>query len=269
MRSVLNYPGGKKRIAPWIIMHMPSHHSYLEPYFGCGAVLFTKAPSAIETINDLDGDVINFFRVIQNPERRKELQDWIIYTPYARQIYDEAYAQEPEGVIERAGYFAVRNLMSHGFRATDEKSGWKKDVYGRESAYAVRYWNELPVSIAEMAVRLKQVQIENRDALELIRGFDHENVFMYLDPPYVMSTRGDRKQYKQEMSDRDHVEMLEAVIGSRAKIMISGYDCELYDFYLGNWNKAQIAARTQSNKRRTETLWMNYDLEESQIKLPF
>lgn len=148
-----------------------------------------------------------------------------------------------------------------------EKSGWKKDVQGRETSYAVRYWNDLPECIAEMAVRLKQVQIENRPALELIRTFDYENVLMYLDPPYVMSTRGGRKQYQYEMSDQEHIELLEAITSSKAKIMISGYDCERYDFYLGDWNKVQIAARAQNNKRRVETLWMNYDLEETQITL--
>lgn len=266
MRSVLNYPGGKRRIASWIIKHMPDHHSYLEPYFGCGAVLFGKAPSAIETINDLDDDVVNFFRVIKDPESRKELQDWINYTPYARKIYENAYSEEPKDEIERAGYFAVRSMQSHAFRLA-EKSGWKKDVYGRENAYAVKYWNELPESIAEMAVKLKQVQIENCPALKLIRAFDHENVLMYLDPPYVMSTRGGRKQYRHEMSDQEHMELLETITSSKAKIMISGYDCELYDFYIGDWNKVQIAARTQSNKERIETLWMNYDLEGAQIKL--
>ncbi len=267
MRQVLYYPGGKRRIAPWIISHMPGHHSYVEPYFGCGAVLFTKAPSAIETVNDLDGDVVNFFQVVKDPGSRRALQDWISYTPYARQVYDDVYAAEPKDAVERAGYFAVRSMQGHGFRMTGEKSGWKKDVYGRENAYTVRNWNILPECIAGMAYRLKQVQIENRPALEVIREFNHENVLMYLDPPYIMSTRGGRKQYRHEMSDQDHLDLLETITGSKAKIMISGYDCELYDFYLGDWNKAKIAARTQSNKHRTETLWMNYGLEETQITL--
>ena len=157
-------------------------------------------------------------------------------------------------------------MQSHGFRLT-EKSGWKKDVHGRESSYAVRYWNELPESIAGMAARLKQVQIENRPALELMEDFNHENVLMYLDPPYVLSTRAGRKQYRYEMSDQEHEDMLEKAIRSKAKIMISGYDCELYDFFIGDWNKVQITARAQDNKRRTETLWMNYDLEEVQLTL--
>ena len=266
MRTALHYPGGKKRIASWIIEHMPHHHSYLEPYFGCGAVLFAQQPAPIETVNDLDGEVINFFQVIRDTESRKELQEWITYTPYARQVYDDAHLRKPGSDVERAAYFAIKSMQSHGFRMNGN-CGWKKDVYGRENAYAIKYWNELPKSIAEMAIRLKQVQIENRPALDLIKNYDYENVLMYLDPPYVWSTRAGSKQYVHEMTDQDHIELLEAVARLRAKVMISGYDCELYDSYLADWKKAQITARTQNKKQQTETLWMNYELEDVQLTL--
>lgn len=256
MKTRLHYPGGKKRIAPWIIGHMPEHHSYLEPFFGGGAVLFAKPKARIETVNDLDGDVVNFFRVIQNPVTRKELQEWITYMPYARRIYDETFERMPENPVERAGFFAVRSMQSHGFRLT-EKSGWKKDVHGREAAYAVRNWNKLPLELTEIAERLKEVQIENRPALELIKAFNHENVLIYLDPPYVLSTRG-RKQYRYEMTDEEHEELLVNSCESKAKIMISGYNCDLYDHYLSGWRKEQIPARAQRNLPRTETLWMNF-----------
>lgn len=257
MKSLLHYPGSKKRIASWIIENMPDHHSYLDPYFGGGGMFFEKPPSRIETINDLDGDVVNFFRVIQNPESRQELQDWLTYTPYSRQVYDESFTKEPQSPVEQAGYFAVRSMQSHGFRLT-EKCGWKKDVHCREAAYAVRNWNRLPESLAEMAIRLKDVQIENKPALELIRAFNHENVLIYLDPPYVLSTRT-RKQYCFEMSDQDHEELLKTVISSRAKVMLSGYDCELYENYLKGWRKIQIPARAQNSLPRVETLWMNFE----------
>lgn len=260
MKSLLHYPGSKKRIAPWIIKHMPPHHSYLEPYFGGGAVLFEKEPSRIETVNDLDSDVVNFFRVIQNPESREQLQQWITYTPYARQVYDESFEREPKTPIEKAGYFAVRSMQSHGFRLS-EKCGWKKDVYGREAAYAVRYWNELPEALSLMAARLKEVQIEHKPAIELIRAFNHGNVLMYIDPPYVLSTRS-RKQYRHEMMDSEHEELLQVLCGSQAKVMLSGYDCKLYDRYLSGWRKVWIPARAQNSLPRTETLWMNYEEDE-------
>lgn len=266
MKTLLNYPGSKRRIASWIIQRMPAHHSYLEPYFGCGAVLFAKRSAPIETVNDLDGEVVNFFRVIRDPESRERLLEWLDYTPYAREVYEDAFQRGPQDDVERAGYFAVKSMQGWGFRMNGN-CGWKKDVNGRECAYAVRYWNDLPGSIAWMAARLKQVQIENRPALDLIQNFNHGNVLMYLDPPYVFSTRSGMKQYRFEMTDKDHVDLMETVVGSRAKIMISGYDCELYDFYLADWNKVQIAARAQNNKSRVETLWMNYDLDGAQMTL--
>jgi DNA adenine methylase len=264
MKALLHYPGSKRRIAPWIIRQMPAHHSYLEPFFGSGAVLFEKSPSRIETVNDLDGDVVNFFRVIRDPESREWLTEWLSYTPYARQIYDKAF-RETEDPIERAGNFAVRAMQSHGF-CTNGKSGWKKDVYGREAAYAVRNWNRLPEALAGMAARLKQVQIESRPALEVIRAFNHPNVLIYCDPPYVLSTRG-RRQYRHEMEDTDHEELLEELCKSRAMVMISGYDCELYEAYLQSWRKEQVGARAQNGLPRTETLWMNFEREEEQADL--
>lgn len=265
MKAFLHYPGSKRRIAPWIISHMPQHHSYLEPFFGGGAVLFEKKPAPIETINDLDGDVVNFFRTIRNPESRKQLSEWLTYTPYAREIYDEIFLTQPRDQIEQAGYFTIRSMQSHGFRLT-EKCGWKQDVHGREAAYAVRSWNELPEVLEEMASRLKGVQIECRPALDVIRAYSHPRVLIYADPPYVLSTRN-RKQYRHEMTDQDHVELLETLLQSKAKVMLSGYDCDLYNDYLAGWHKEQIPTRAQNSLPRTETLWMNYEIGQSTLNL--
>ena len=262
---MLQYPGGKKRLAPWIVSRMPGHHSYLEPYFGGGAVLFEKPAAPIETINDLDGDVVNFFRVIRDEESRKKLVDWLRHTPYAREAYEESFKRPPRDAVERAGYFAVRSMQSHGFRL-NENCGWKKDVHGREAAYALHNWNRLPESLGQTAARLKQVQIENRPALELIKAFNHENVLIYADPPYVLSTRA-RKQYRYEMTDEEHRELLEELCRSQAKVMLSGYDCELYSEYLSGWRKVQTMARTQSGDRRVETLWMNFEQTERQMSM--
>ena len=108
-----------------------------------------------------------------------------------------------------------------------------------------------------MAIRLKYVQIENRPALEVIRAFNHENVLIYADPPYVMETRG-RKQYRYEMTDANHEELLETLCKSQAMVMLSGYDNSLYDTYLKNWNRDEIEVRTHNQQRRTEVLWMNF-----------
>lgn len=256
MKTLLRYPGSKQRIAPWIIENIHSHHSYLEPYFGGGAILFNKEPSRIETVNDLDNDVVNLFRVIR--EKKDDLIESIVQTPYARTEYDDAFRKDADTItdIEKARIFLIRSMQGHGFRVY-EKCGWKKDVYGREAAYAVRYWNDLPEAITQIALRLKMVQIEHKPAVDLIKAFNHDNVLIYVDPPYVLSTRT-RKQYRHEMTDQDHVELLETLLLHKGYVMLSGYDNDIYSDYLQGWRKISVPARAENNLPRTEVLWMNY-----------
>ncbi|BAW17095.1 putative D12 class N6 adenine-specific DNA methyltransferase [Streptococcus intermedius] len=254
MKSILRYPGSKWNLAHKIIELFPAHKSYLEPFFGSGAVLFNKPSSSIETVNDLNDDVVNLFTVIQAaPE---ELVEKVFLTPYSRVVYDRAWKTNPNNEVDKAANFIIRSLMSHGFR-NFEKSGWKRDVNGRERAYAVKHWNELPEIIQEAAIRLKQVQIENRPALDLISEYNRENVCMYLDPPYVLSTRT-RKQYTVEMEDQDHQELLEILNQSKAKILLSGYDSKLYNKQLSNWERVDFAATAEHGLSRTEVLWINF-----------
>ena len=255
IKSLLRYPGSKGNMADDIIRLMPEHKSYLEPFFGSGAVLFKKAASPIETINDLDDDIINLFTVIRKwPE---ELAKVISLTPYSRTEYNNSFSGTSEDdEIERARKFMVRSLQSHGFRCY-EKSGWKNDVQGREKSYCVSHWCDIPRIIGLATQRLRQVQIEHMDAIELIKRFDYPNVFIYLDPPYVLGTRT-RKQYNHEMSDEEHVRLLETILQSKAKIMISGYHSDLYESYLGKWNSMDFNATAEHGLKRTEVLWMNY-----------
>lgn len=254
MKSILRYPGSKWNLADKISQLLPEHKTYLEPYFGSGAVLFTKSPSAIETVNDLNDDVVNLFRVIQ--QEPEALAEKIYLTPYSRKIYDDAWKIRPKNEIDKALNFTIRSVMSHGFRVT-EKSGWKMDVNGREKAYAVKHWNDLPDVIKEMTLRLKQVQIECRPAIELIEKYSREDVCMYVDPPYVLSTRT-RKQYSVEMDDRDHEDLLEILDQSKSKILLSGYDSDLYNKQLSNWDRLEFSATAEKGLPRTEVLWMNF-----------
>ena len=254
MKSLLRYPGSKWNLADRIIELLPEHKTYLEPYFGSGAVLFTKQPSAIETINDLNDDVVNLFQVIQ--QEPEALAEKIFLTPYSRKVFDKAWEIRPENEIDKALHFIIRSVMSHGFRPTI-KTGWKNDVNGREKAYAVKHWNDLPEVIQEMTLRLKQVQIECQPAIKLIERYSREDVSMYIDPPYVLSTRT-RKQYSVEMDDRDHEELLEMLNQSKANILLSGYGSDLYNKRLTNWEKVEFSATAEKGLPRTEVLWMNY-----------
>ena len=145
MKAIFKYPGSKWSIADWIISHFPEHHSYLEAFLGSGAVLFNKPRSNIETVNDLDGNVVNLFEWIRkDPER---LAHEIYYTPYARQVYDAAFAAVPEDSLGKAVNFYIRLNMGHGFRTNGEKVGWKNDVQGRERSYASQDWCNLPENV--------------------------------------------------------------------------------------------------------------------------
>ncbi len=256
MKAIMKYPGSKWSIARWIISYFPDHHSYLEPFFGSGAVLFNKARSNIETVNDLDGNVVNLFEWIRkDPER---LAHEIYFIPYARQVYDDAFAGVTEGSLGRAVNFYIRLNMGHGFRTNGEKVGWKNDVQGRERSYASQDWCNLPDKIMQAAERLRGVQIENRPAVELIKRFNYENVLVYCDPPYMLETRHG-KQYRHEMDKEDHEELLEALLRHKGKVILSGYDTRLYDSRLKGWHREETECRSQVGSRKREALWMNFE----------
>ena len=266
MNAIIKYPGSKWGIARWIIEHFPTHHSYLEPFFGSGAVLFTKERSLIETVNDLDSDVVNFFDWIKkDPEK---LGAAIYWTPYAREVYERSWAAQytETDSFKRAVDFCARMMMGHGFRTTGEKVGWKNDVQGREAAYAATYWCKTPQVIIEAAERLRGVQIENRPALELIQRFNFPNVLIYADPPYLLSTRHG-KQYRCEMDDHDHAELLEALKAHRGPVLISGYDSDLYSTALKDWHREEMTVMAQTATKRREVLWMNREPEYQQLHL--
>lgn len=271
MRTVLKYPGSKWNIALRLVELIPEHHSYVEPFFGSGAVLFNKPVSDIETINDLDHDVVNLFRCIQEDAER--LSRMVMTTPFSREKYEDTYKLDvwelmmPDEPYHKALRFLIQCWQGHGFRTNGSKVGWKNDVQGRERGYALWNWYRLPEWIIDIAERLRMVQIENRPALEVIERFNYSNVFMYIDPPYVWGTRAG-KQYKHEMTDADHEEMLKLLLQSKAKIMISGYESEMYNDYLTGWEKKQFSTCAEYGKPRTETVWMNYRAD-LQMKLDF
>lgn len=261
MDNVLKYPGSKWKIARHLVELIPPHHSYVEPYFGSGAVLFNKEPSAIETVNDLDGDVVNLFRCIQQDSER--LARLVMTTPYSREIYDRQF--EPDNTCasryQRAAGFLARMWQSYGSRNRKDgyKGGWRHDVVGRERMYALWDWYRLPEWIIEIAERLRKVQIDSRPAVDVISQYDSPDVFHYIDPPYLWSTRGNRKQYNHEMTDSDHEELLKKILRCKAKIMISGYESDMYEEYLQGWRKECFASYADGGRPRKEVVWMNYE----------
>lgn len=260
MRQVLKYPGAKHRIAEWICGFIPKHDVYLEPFAGSLAVLFEKERSHIETVNDLDGRVVNFFRVLRDfPE---ELQSKIERTPYSREEYENAYIPSDDEV-ERARRFCVQCWMGFGC-SNLYKNGFKSGQQTKSPNPAVA-WSHLPEIINAAAGRLKGVQIEHLPAVELLKRYDTPDVFIYLDPPYLHGTRKNYL-YKHEMSDQGHEELLSISASHRGRILISGYDNELYNTYLEGWHKAYKDTTAENGLKRTEVLWMNYQVGQMHIK---
>ena len=263
MKAIMKYPGSKWSIAQWIISFFPEHHSYLELFFGSGAVLFNKPRSHIETVNDLDGNVVNLFEWIRKDPERLAREIYLI--PYSRQVYDASYTVEPKDDFERAVMFYIRLNMGHGFRTTGEKVGWKNDIQGRERAYAARDWCNLPDKIMQAAERLREVQIENRPAVDLAKRFNYKNILIYADPPYVLGTRHG-KQYRCEMDDDDHEELLDTLLKHSGPVILSGYENELYNCKLKDWYRKETTCYSQVASKKREVLWMNYN-PEKQISL--
>ena len=264
MNAIMKYPGSKWSIANWIIGHFPRHHSYLEPFFGSGAVFFNKPRSDIETVNDLDSDIVNLFDCIRkDPER---LAKAVYLTPYSREMYERAYSERPEDPFERALYFYIKLNQGRGFRTNGEKVGWKNDIQGRERAYAAVDWATLPGRIIEAAERFRGVQIENRSAIELIEKFNYSNVLIYADPPYVLKTRHG-KQYRCEMDDKEHHDLLEVLLNHKGSVLLSGYDNDLYNDCLHGWYREETVCYSQVCSKKREVLWMNFEPPYKQMRL--
>lgn len=260
MNAVLKYPGAKNRLAPWIIEYIPEHDVYLEPFFGSGGVFFNKKPATIETLNDLNSDVTNYFKVL------REYPEKLIYllelTPFGREEYNNSYIQEECSDIEKARRFAVQCFMGYGC-SNNYKNGFRSSQQGH-SPRTTKAWNKLPETLRLATIRLKDAQIENLPAVELIKRYNTKDVFIYADPPYLHSTRKGYL-YKHEMTDEQHIELLETLLEHPGKVLLSGYDNKLYNKMLLNWNKVYKNTTAEAGLKRTEVLWMNYNT--SQIRM--
>lgn len=266
MQSVLKYPGSKGRVANWIVSHIPPHDFYVEPFFGSGAVLFAKPRSKAEVVNDLDGNVVNFFRVCRDaPE---ELARALYLTPCSRSEYEEIqeiHAGQPMNMtgqpLEDARRFAIRCIQGTGTRI-GQRTGWKKETNSIVSNTA-RSWSYLPDKIAPVAERLRGVAIENMDALELIQKHNTSKTLLYCDPPYLGSTRGG-SIYRFEMRGEElHRKLLQVLMEHKGPVILGGYENDLYNKILlaAGWNKDSKEAYVQGGGHRTETIWFNFEYE--------
>ena len=255
-RRLINYPGSKWRMAETIIGHMPPHAGYLEPFFGSGAVFFNKPKSIVETINDLDGRLVNMFEVIRNdPER---LQYLIKFTPYSREEFELSDIVSPKP-LEDARRMMVRLWMGVGGK-TYSKPGFRKSVKPN-GPYCAYEWTDLENRIGYAAARLKDAQIECKDAIQLIKETDNEETLLYCDPPYVISSMVS-EHYKHGFTTQQHEELLQTLLKYKGKVILSGYHSEMYADALKEWytdtKETKVGITTEKKSDRTEVLWMNF-----------
>ncbi|MDU5143534.1 MAG: DNA adenine methylase [Paenibacillus dendritiformis] len=248
---ILHYPGSKWSMAEWIISHMPEHETYLEPFFGSGAVLFSKERSRLETVNDIDGDIVILFRVIR--ERPDELAHAIRWTPHSREEYYLSY-EEAEDELERARRLIVRLWQGRGGK-TAHRTGWRSMIEAN-GPLPGKEWLRFPEKVAAVAERLKGVQIENQHMLELLPRYRRPNVLIYADPPYILATRT-TSSYRYEMTEADHAELLDALDRHPGPVLLSGYAHTLYDERLKHWKRDTRKAKAEGGASREEVLWIN------------
>jgi DNA adenine methylase len=257
--------GGKFSHLDWLLPLLPDCHHYCEPFAGSGAVLLNRDPSPVETYNDLDGEVVNFFRVLR--EEKQRLIEAIGLTPFAREEFALACEISPSlSVLERARRFYVRaRQVRTGLAQTATIGRWAncKNTSRAGMSGVISRWLGAVEDLPAVAERLLRVQIENRPAANAIRLYDSPVTLFYCDPPYVHSSRGDSKAYGFEMTDAQHRDLAGVLNSVQGMVALSNYQAKIVDelYPASKWYKTVSPARTNhsTKDKRVEVLWTNYD----------
>lgn len=268
-RPLLRWHGGKWLLAPWIIEQFPPHVTYIEPFGGAASVLLRKDRSFIEVWNDLDQDLVNLFRVLQDERTANQLLRKLKFTLFARAEFELSYEPAKNDVVERARRFIARSFMGFGSNAcTSSARGSNSTGFRARSQHPRKQpaheWANYPDALAQIIERVRDVVIEGRNALQLIGDRDSADVLFYVDPPYVPETREPgsphRKRggrYRHEMDAADHDALLRRLVVCRGMVVLSGYRHGSYDDVLLNWRRIEKATFADGARKRIECLWLN------------
>lgn len=260
-QPIMKYPGAKWAIAPWIVSHFPRVDRVVDAYCGSGAIALSLPWRPRHLIlNDLDGDIVNLFRVLRS--NQNELIRMIALTPWSRAEYQACIGPRGEIVrtddpIEDVRRFLVRLWQAHGTR-TNGRSGWKHKGGGTKNTDSSTYelWRQLPNRLAAVVEALRSAEIECLPALTVIGRYSTIDTLIYADPPYVLSARNG-KLYRHEMTDQDHSELLDALDAHPGPAVLSGYRCDLYSQRLHHWYTVERRCQAEKGNMRTEVLWLN------------
>jgi DNA adenine methylase len=265
-RPALRYHGGKWKLAPWLQLFFPPHRVYVEAFGGGASVLLRKPRAYGEIYNDLDGEVVNVFRMLR--DRGQELAELLKLTPFARAEFDLSYLR-PEDDLEQARRTIARSFMGFGSAAaTGERSGFRANS-NRSGTTPAHDWANLAGAIPTLVDRLQGVVIENRDAMRIAVHHDSPDTLHYFDPPYVHSTRSGKmrgtategrssgKAYRYEMDDAAHRAFALLAHELKGMVVISGYSCSLYEELFQAWERFDRPAFADGARSRTEVVWLN------------
>lgn len=258
--------GGKFSHLDWLLPLLPECSHYCEPFAGSAAVLLNRPPSPVETYNDVDGEVVNFFKVLR--EEKDKLIEAIGLTPFSREEFSKACELNPKLTpFERARRFYVRaRQVRTGLAQTATIGRWANCINTSRNGMSgvISRWLGGIEDLTFIAERLLRVQIENRPAVDVIQLYDSKDTLFYCDPPYVHDTRGDTKSYGYEMSDDEHRRLATILNCVKGRVAISNYQCKLMDelYPASRWKKHLSPLKTihSTKDKRQEVLWANYDI---------
>lgn len=264
--------GGKTSHLGWLlrIINQTPHQVYIESFGGSAAALLNKEPSDIEVYNDIHGEVVNFFRVLRGD--RDRLIGQLELTPYAREEFADAISSANTDELERARCFFVRaRQVRTGLATTATQGRWayvNKDSR-RGMALVTSRWLSAISGLENVCQRLRAVQIENLDAIDVITRYDTPQALHYIDPPYLMSTRSGGVGYAHEFKEADHERLLDTLKVVQGKVLLSGYENYLYPNRLLGWHQYKAPAKqseacrgSTKTKVRQEVIWTNFEIVE-------
>lgn len=251
----VRWMGSKWQLADWLIEQMPPHACYVEPFAGGASVFFRKEQSGVEVLNDLNGDVVNFFRILR--EQPEDLIHLIDLTPFSRSEFEASF-EPSDDALESARRFYVRSWQAFGGGGLEKPTGWRYQLNNDSRGTPITgEWSRM-TGLLKGAKRLKQALIESADALEIIERYDTPKTLFYVDPPYVLKARQrTQKRYVHEMTDADHIALAQALHQVQGMVMLSGYKSPLYDELYGDWHISTKTSTTNGNSTSVEYLWLS------------